>query len=204
MDAFTCYNCGRVNVLFVCFGGISGRVAARLIVSVLLAGATVVSFAQLPTILNFTGPSTANVHLENIHYDPGTVQTGALSGTGDLICDMGGGNKYTGAATPFSGIFADSAGNVQKNKGGYTFKKDFPWNNMLGTGLNSKLKSGFTISVETSGAGNKVTFTADTECQLPFRDESGTQATLSGTSSKLTIDGPSGQVKFDTNKFPPF
>ncbi len=170
-------------------------VVRRLVLAVALVGIASIAGAQSST-LNFSGTSSVTVQLQNVHYDPGTTPTGVLNGSGDLVCDFGGGNRFTSPATPFKGIFADSAGNVQKNKAGYTFNKEFPWNNMCGSGLNAKLKPGFTIIVETSG---RVTFTADTECQLPFRDSTGTPATLSGTGSKLTIDEPSGALKFDTN-----
>ncbi|MBI1757011.1 MAG: hypothetical protein HYR64_07890 [Fimbriimonas ginsengisoli] len=159
---------------------------------------TAFAFAQLPPTLTFSGASsTVSIQLKNVVYDPGVTAGHALSGKGDLVFSLGGGNDFTGAAMPFNGIFADSSGNVDTGKTGYTFNKDLVWNNALSLGMTLTIKSGFTILAETGSGGNKVTTTGDVSCQMPFRDDTGGQATFTASKAKLVVQG-GPQVTFDT------
>lgn len=152
------------------------------------------SSAQLPQTLTFPGPAGAKVQIQNINYDPGLTISGALKGSGDLIFDMGGGNKFTGAQTPFAGIFADDSGTVALDKTGYTFGKDITWSNAFGSSVSAKIKAGFTILAKSTGA---IVLTADAECTLPFKDANGVQSVLQCSQSTLVLN--SAGFVFDTH-----
>lgn len=155
-------------------------------------------FGQLPSTLTFVSAGPASITIVNVHYDSGVTAPGPLHGTGDLVFNVAG-STFTDSGQAFTGIFADSSGNVSTGKAGYTFTKDIPWTNMMGSHLTATLKAPIAIVVESSGGSVKTTLSADAQCQLPFRDSVGNQATFSAKGSKLVFDGGASSVLFDTN-----